>query len=347
MRFTVLAAIAALIFVSCDKKDENPAKACFDFSPQTELYSGDDITFTNCSKDADSYLWDFGDGNTSVEESPVHSYEKGGEYSVSLLAYGHTNDTIVKTVSINALIASACFEFSPNSDIDPDTEITFTNCSQTATEYLWDFGDGTTSTEENPKHSYTIGGDYNVILIAKNEVNDTISKTISINITNSFAVNGNSYTLSQGLIQYFGETGNDSYNHDIVLLSEGIQIQTQDGQIIGATGKGEVVYFELFSALSDKIADGEYIFADGYAAGTFDMADIQIGYDVIADEDDIYYEIIGGSINITTNQSFTQIIMNLTTSEGYLVTGSFEGEMPTYIVEDFKKTSSKKSIFKK
>lgn len=66
-------------------------------------------------------------------------------------------------------------------------EVTFTNFSQNATSYEWNFGDGQTSTEANPKHVYTAAGNYTVVLTAKNSANAsaTFNQTIEIKDPNS------------------------------------------------------------------------------------------------------------------------------------------------------------------
>jgi PKD repeat protein len=76
-----------LLLTSCDKDDPAPApdapKACFNVSG--DLKSSIPITFTSdCSVNAVTYLWDFGDSKTSTEANPVHSYSAGGKFSVTL-----------------------------------------------------------------------------------------------------------------------------------------------------------------------------------------------------------------------------------------------------------------------
>jgi PKD repeat protein len=63
---------------------------------------GMEVTFTNSSKDADTYAWDFGDGGSSTEMSPVHTYAENGDYSVSLTATGEGGeDVMTQTVTID------------------------------------------------------------------------------------------------------------------------------------------------------------------------------------------------------------------------------------------------------
>lgn len=72
--------------------------ADFDFT-----VTGYDVTFENLSEDAVSYSWNFGDGYTSTEENPSHTYDLEGEYTVTLTAENASGDTITaeKTVTIN------------------------------------------------------------------------------------------------------------------------------------------------------------------------------------------------------------------------------------------------------
>ena len=61
-----------------------------------------EVSFTNSSTDAESYIWDFGDGKSSSEENPKHTFEYGGKFKVSLTATGAGGtDSVSKTVSLN------------------------------------------------------------------------------------------------------------------------------------------------------------------------------------------------------------------------------------------------------
>jgi parallel beta-helix repeat protein len=87
LRFTFLLFLSSLLLCSCDKDDPSPApdapKACFTTSG--ELKSSMPVSFTSdCSVNAVSYLWDFGDSKTSTEANPAHTYSNGGKFSVRL-----------------------------------------------------------------------------------------------------------------------------------------------------------------------------------------------------------------------------------------------------------------------
>lgn len=80
----IITAVFATLFsvTSCQKQPE----ANFTIS-KTEAFTGDTIKFSNTTVNGDHYLWDFGDNNTSTDESPTHVYNKEGEYNVVLTAY--------------------------------------------------------------------------------------------------------------------------------------------------------------------------------------------------------------------------------------------------------------------
>jgi len=218
-------------------------------------------TFTNTSQNATTYLWDFGDGNTSTQTSPVHTYADYGQYQVTLTANSqmcgddvHSEQIVLTETAVaefGADITQACTQenivFTDNSTAATSWEwnfgsaavpqtantqgphtvyyttsgsktvsltingnvsvtktdyitifpeplagftfdlvsrtVTFTNTSQNAVNYLWDFGDGNSSMETNPVHFYAEDGEYEVILIAISEMcgNDGYSEVIVVN----------------------------------------------------------------------------------------------------------------------------------------------------------------------
>jgi len=117
-----------------------------------------------------TYLWDFGDGQTSTDQNPTHNYIKQGLYTVSLTVtnvYG--SNTAVKNNYIAIGVSPiANFIATPTSGTAP-LNVKFTDLSGgEATSWLWNFGDGQTSTDQNPMHTYYAGGAYTVILTVTN-----------------------------------------------------------------------------------------------------------------------------------------------------------------------------------
>ncbi len=158
-----------------------PVMADFTFS----IASGGVVTFTNASTNATGYTWDFGDGNTSADESPTYTYTQNGDFDVTLTATngaGASDDT-TQTVTI-VLAPVSDFTFS----IASGGVVTFTNASTNATGYTWDFGDGNTSTDESPTHTYTQNSDFDVTLTATNGVGASDVSTQTVTITNAVTI---------------------------------------------------------------------------------------------------------------------------------------------------------------
>ncbi len=120
-----------------------------------------------------TYNWRFGDGATSTEKEPSHTYVGPGTYSVSLdLGYQcpGNNNGVISVTNQNTVVAcpppQASFTQSTDvcsrtSTFSPSFIYGATNCVLT---YYWRFGDGATSTERNPAHSYAAPGTYSVSL---------------------------------------------------------------------------------------------------------------------------------------------------------------------------------------
>ena len=211
------------------------------------VVNGAYVGFTNAANGADTYFWDFGDGNTDDQPNPAHVYATDGVYTVTQIVFNACgSDTTVATITIvlpptagfsmtndgqgcaaftvkftnqSSLNAVAYDWAFPGGDPATSTEaeptvtwstpgtyivtlvvtnpagsstfedtvvvgdipqasftaqssgltVVFTNTSQNATQYLWSFGDGNTSNEANPVHTYTLPGMYVVTLQATNE----------------------------------------------------------------------------------------------------------------------------------------------------------------------------------
>jgi len=140
-------------------------KADFTY-PSGNLYSETSILFTNTSEDALSYEWDFGDGNTSTEKSPSNTYSTDGNYEVLLRAINGTEQKEKKVnITIMKKPPNITADFSVNNQtLSTRCDIAFTNQSLGGDTYTWDFGDGSTSSDENPSHIYTSAGEYVVSL---------------------------------------------------------------------------------------------------------------------------------------------------------------------------------------
>ncbi len=141
------------------------------------------VSFTDLSVPADEWLWDFGDGGTSILQNPVHNYTDTGYFDIRLIATNNgCSDTLTRINYMQVLPPIALFTVTP--DCVNRFRFTFTDISLANPAILpltwdWDFGDGNTSTLQNPAHIYTLLGTYNVRLIVTNGTcKDTTFNTI-------------------------------------------------------------------------------------------------------------------------------------------------------------------------
>ncbi|HTM64974.1 MAG TPA: PKD domain-containing protein [Flavipsychrobacter sp.] len=161
---------------------------------------GNAILFSNASTNAQSLLWLFGNGDTATVLAPQYTYDTAGTYTVTLIAINPSSCNGADTVTKTAVVwpkPTADFSSSPTVPV-PNEAIQFTNHSSNATAYFWGFGDGTTSSLENPSHLYKRTDRYKVCLEAKNQFGciDQICKYIdaeihpAIDVPTGFSPNG-------------------------------------------------------------------------------------------------------------------------------------------------------------
>ena len=165
-----------------------------DFTPTQVVFGTPTIVFASgSSTGASCWYWDFGDGTTSTEPNPTHTYAVPGTYTITLrttsgtscsvaATTGHTeitstSSTTTMSVTVYALPPQAAFNATPQFGGIP-LNVTFTDTTtRSPTNWSWDFGDGTTSTVQNLSHIYATTGTYTVKLTATNAVgSDTVTR---------------------------------------------------------------------------------------------------------------------------------------------------------------------------
>jgi PKD repeat protein len=143
-----------------------------------------DASFGNVS----SWLWTFGDESTSTEKNPTHTYATAGSFTVSLTVTGvGGTDTEIKSDFITVTVPPpvAAFTCDQTSGNMPFTVVFINNSSGDISNWSWDFGDGGTSDEQNPSHTYTAEGTFTVTLIVTGAGGaDTLTMPDYITITN-------------------------------------------------------------------------------------------------------------------------------------------------------------------
>ncbi len=143
------------------------------------------IKFTDLSRNATEWFWDFGDGNVSNEQSPFHVYYEVGGYTViQIVSNANGTDSKVGHISVKEpeepILPVANFTSNVTEGEAPLT-IKFTDLSENVILWHWDFGDGNISNEQSPVHVYYASGNYRVNLTVSNP-NGTDSKISSITV---------------------------------------------------------------------------------------------------------------------------------------------------------------------
>jgi len=140
------------------------------FASQASGCVGLEVSFLSNVSDANSIVWDFGDGTVVFnQDNPTHTYTSAGSYPVTLTATGAGGCTDLTQLVIVEVTESNFADYTSlpavgETAILPNAQFQFTDISPNAVSWLWDFGDGMTSAEMNPLHSYVAQGNYEVIL---------------------------------------------------------------------------------------------------------------------------------------------------------------------------------------
>jgi PKD repeat protein len=129
------------------------------------------VHFTNTSTGATSYFWDLGNGTTTSATNASASYTSAGSYTVTLTAY-NSPATSVYTKVIKGIAAPSISFSASSTAVCPAIPITFISTSIAnypgPMTYIWNFGDGSSSTANSPVYAYFSPGSYNTTLFARN-----------------------------------------------------------------------------------------------------------------------------------------------------------------------------------
>lgn len=201
--------LVTFILISCEKTpeaDKEPDMPVAKFTSENKTKGV--VQFTSTSEFTEEHAWDFGDGKTSTDKNPLHTYEKNGEYKVSLTVKNpNGSNTTSQTINVTDL-NYALAEFTFKVEVG---KVTFTNTSKYGETYAWEFGDGKTSTVKDPVHTYEKNGEYKVNLTVTNNLGkNTTSQTVKVTDLN-YAVADFTFSISAGKATFtnaskFGET---------------------------------------------------------------------------------------------------------------------------------------------
>ena len=151
------------------------------------------VDFTDTSTDADgtivSWAWDFGDGNVSSAQNPSNTYAANGTYTVTLTVTDDMGATDTATADVTVTDGGnmppvADFSVS-TSGLTADFTDASTDADGSIVSWDWDFGDGNTSTAQNPSNTYATGGTYSVSLTVTDDDGDSDTATGDVTVTDA------------------------------------------------------------------------------------------------------------------------------------------------------------------
>ena len=167
-------------------KPDKPVVASFTAKP-TSGYAPLNVQLTDTSTGSPTaWEWNFGDGVSSKTQNPSHTYTTPGTYKATLTVENKEGIHSSRSMGIQAFEPEGPTKAYPEAGftfnvVEGCPQVEFTDQSKHATSWLWCFGDGSSSTEKNPVHTYTEAGDYHVNLTVFNENGEnSISKTVTV-----------------------------------------------------------------------------------------------------------------------------------------------------------------------
>lgn len=130
-----------------------------------------------------SWFWDFGDGSVATDQFPIHAYAESGTYNVNLIIKTINGKEYAKRQTIKISAAPFAF-FNPQTNCDQIVDFndkSFTTAADVKM-WIWDFGDGNYSTEQNPKHRFNEPDhkDVHFKVLDNNGCWDSITQTVNV-----------------------------------------------------------------------------------------------------------------------------------------------------------------------
>ena len=230
-----------------------------------------------------SWSWNFGDSETSTSQNPSHTYSNPGTYTVTLTAtnsYGYNVKTKTNAVSVSSSSAPlAAFSGSPTTGHAPLSVNFKDNSLNSPTSWHWDFGDSTTSTSQNPSHTYSSPGNYTVQLIVTNAAGSdlaVITNYISVSANNAPVADfsGTPRTGTSPLTVQFQDMSTGSPTSWYWQFGDGnYSNQRNPSHIYSTPGNYRVDFIATNAAGSSYLEKDNYISVSGVAGSGAPVAD--------------------------------------------------------------------------
>lgn len=237
------------------------------FTAPSTATVGTTVSFTdNSSPSPTAWNWNFGDGSANSNlQNPTHTYAVAGQYAIFLIVHNATcSDTITSTITIqnNCATLGLTASYTTSADtiyLNGLGMVTFTNTSANSDAWLWNFGDGNTSTVQSPTHVYDVIGIYTVTLTSYNH---NCSTTVtSIVVVKQSSVGINVLALADYKLQIYPNPSDGKFTLQIENCPECLQ-QIEDLTVLNILG--EVIFHT-----SDIVGQSMSIDLSGHPKGIY------------------------------------------------------------------------------
>ena len=235
----------------------------------------DVVAFTSSSStNVVSWAWNFGDGNTSILTNPTNLFDSAGVYSVVLTVVSDSGCTAISTqlVTINPTPLAGFTAQVNCTSLTVNFTDTSSISSGTIVSYNWSFGDGGTSTLQNPSYTYPDTGSYTVILIVQS--NNGCADTASISVTTGTPIladyipQGGTYNVNQIISFTNQSTGGVSYIWDFGDGSATSSITNPTYSFVNSGTYSVILFATNSSGCSDTASYVFTINSSGYVVPT-------------------------------------------------------------------------------
>lgn len=189
MKFSTLMSLLSFVpFLICGvcgcKKSSSSQHYSFSYSAQSFTPDAA-IEFQSNAPDGSQFNWDFGDGSTSINKTPIHSYTSTGTFAVSLVVNNDKGQTVTNSINIFSVYMTGAFSLGGTISAGYPQIFAAHGALSTAKD-SWDFGDGTKSNEQTPGHTYLQAGNYTVILCVNGDTAHPVRQPITVRMDTAF-----------------------------------------------------------------------------------------------------------------------------------------------------------------
>ncbi len=255
----ILAAFLVLVSTSCEEECSGDAVACFYLVENGKkintYYSNSPISFGTCSVNYGQHRWDFGDGTTSKEPNPFHTFQEAGDYLVKLTIENEcSTDMVEESITIEKQLQPlAFFTISPDRDTIPYyTLIKYTDQSENVFTGSWDFDGG--EWVRGNRLMYETGGKKTIRrTVEALGLSDTYERKIFLSNENGIYLAGVFYKLDKVYVEEDLEKSNRIYR----LFSENLTYDPGTGAYEGGTGNIVEVIVGLINTERGRV-EGRY-----------------------------------------------------------------------------------------